>query len=273
MGQFYTEIPTFLIPWIKEQKMFWVATAPLSETGHVNVSPKGFNGTFHIVDQTRVWYEDMSGSGAETVAHLRENERITIMFNAFEGPPRIVRLFGKGTVHEFDTPEYNALIPLNQRQPGSRSAIVVDIHKVGSSCGYSIPFYEFKANRMKLHIMAARKESEDIKAESCTICADGPPLPEKGLKSYWKLNNANSIDGLPAMRDAFKSTTMFNQEIVQRDWGTDDERFATEVKAKPAKLAFIDARLLAGFVIGILVSGLFASLVGGVGLKTKVWWM
>lgn len=116
MGQFYTEIPSFLIPWIKQQKMFWVATAPLSETGHVNVSPKGFNGTFHIVDQNKVWYEDMSGSGmttfscanlyirahligslgAETVAHLRENKRITVMFNAFEGPPRIVRLFGTG---------------------------------------------------------------------------------------------------------------------------------------------------------------------------------
>lgn len=119
--------------------------------------------------------------------------------------------------------------------------------------------------------MAARKESEDIKAEACTTCADGPPLPEKGLKWYWKNQNASSIDGLPAFRNAFKSTTMFDEETVQRDWGTDDERLATEVKAKPAKLAFIDAKLLVGFVMGILVSGLLASLVGEVGLKTKVW--
>lgn len=122
MGQFYEEIPTFLVSWIHEQKMFWVATAPLSETAHVNVSPKGFEGTFHIASPTKVWYEDMSGSGTytpllflfrrtsstdyrirragvETIAHLRENGRITILFTAFEGPPRIARLFGTGMAH------------------------------------------------------------------------------------------------------------------------------------------------------------------------------
>ena len=124
---------------------------------------------------------------------------------------------------------------------------------------------------MTLHIMAARKESEDVKAEACTACPDGPPLPEKGLKWYWKNHNTSSIDGLPAFRDAFKSTTIFDEEIVQRDWGTDDERLATEIKVKPAKLAFIDAKLLVGFAMGILVSGLFARLAGEVGLKTKVW--
>jgi len=116
MVQFYDEIPAFIIPWIQQQKMFWVATAPLSQSGHVNLSPKGFGGTFHIMDQKSVWYEDMSGSGEfiqalavlfcpsnvdilqgiETVSHVRENGRLTIMFCAFEGPPRIVRLFGTG---------------------------------------------------------------------------------------------------------------------------------------------------------------------------------
>ena len=116
MGREYDGIDESRREWIAAQSMFFVGTAPLAGDGHVNVSPKGFNGTFHIVDQNKVWYEDMSGSGmttfscanlyirahligslgAETVAHLRENKRITVMFNAFEGPPRIVRLFGTG---------------------------------------------------------------------------------------------------------------------------------------------------------------------------------
>jgi len=110
MGAFYDEIPSFLVPWINAQKIFWVATAPLSEDGHVNVSPKGFENTMHVVlkevdtdgekkaTSNAVWYEDLTGSGVETISHLRENGRITIMFTAFEGPPRIVRLFGTGTV-------------------------------------------------------------------------------------------------------------------------------------------------------------------------------
>ena len=120
MGQYYDHIPGFLIPWINAQKIFWVATAPLSESGHVNVSPKGFERTMNVVldesedgqqleagpdgddDRLRkatsshVWYEDLTGSGVETISHLRENGRITVLFTAFEGPPRIMRLFGTG---------------------------------------------------------------------------------------------------------------------------------------------------------------------------------
>ncbi|KAF8965391.1 hypothetical protein BDZ97DRAFT_780378 [Flammula alnicola] len=294
MGKFYTEIPSFLFPWIQQQKMFWVATAPLSSDGHVNVSPKGFEGTFNIVNEKKVWYEDMSGSGVETISHVRENGRMTIMFCAFEGPPRIVRLFGTGTVHEFDTPEYNALIPLEKRQPGSRSIIMLDIHKVGSSCGYSIPFYTFKAHRMKLHNMAANKEREDIKAETCspsnvsstdtdtsaTSSAGGPanaltepPLPEKGLKHYWKANNVKSIDGLPGLQSAFTSTKTFDENVARRDWGKDDERFATDVKQRrvPGIARWVDMKLLVGFVLGMLVSGLWVNLVGSMGLKVRAW--
>lgn len=124
MGKFFDEIPQFLIEWIVKQKMFWVASAPLSSTGFVNVSPKGVEGSFHLVSPTQVWFEDLTGSGTfricsflppqvvqlpqiltpyvwsgvETIAHLRENGRITVLFSAFEGPPRIVRIFGKGTL-------------------------------------------------------------------------------------------------------------------------------------------------------------------------------
>ena len=113
MGQFLEELPQYLIEWILKQRMFWVASAPLSPDGHVNLSPKAIEGTFHVANPRRVWYEDLSGSGihffgqccsfangtpqgAETVSHIRENGRVTILFHAFEGPARIVRLYGKG---------------------------------------------------------------------------------------------------------------------------------------------------------------------------------
>ena len=136
MGKFYDTIPQELTPWILKQEIFWVATAPLSPEAHVNVSPKGVRDSFHVLSPTRVWYQDLSGSGVETISHLRENGRITLMFSAFDGPPRIVRLFGVGSVHEFGTPEYEELIPPENRRPGSRAAIVIDVHKVGSVSGF-----------------------------------------------------------------------------------------------------------------------------------------
>ena len=101
MGQFYDTIPPELVPWLLRQELFWVATAALSASAHVNVSPKGVRDSFHVAAPARVWYQDLSGSGAETVAHLRENGRVTLMFSAFEGPPRIVRLFGTGASPSF----------------------------------------------------------------------------------------------------------------------------------------------------------------------------
>jgi len=201
MGQFYGEIPEFLRTWILQQKIFWVATAPLSGEGHVNLSPKAGLGTFHVVDKNTVWYEDVTGSGAETISHIRENGRITILFNAFEGPPRIGRLFGKGTVYEFDTPEYNAFIPPDKRRTGSRAVIVIAVHKVGTSCGFGIPFFDYRAERPKLDEVALMHEVIDNKAI--------PEIPENGLKSYWKANNTKSIDGLPGLQTAHHSTIRF----------------------------------------------------------------
>ena len=96
MVKFYDHIPPDLIKWLLKQEMFCVATAPLSPDGHVNLSPKGLKGSFHIISPNRVWYQDITGSGVETISHLRENGRITLMFNAFEGAPRICRLWGIG---------------------------------------------------------------------------------------------------------------------------------------------------------------------------------
>ncbi|KAJ7265793.1 hypothetical protein C8J57DRAFT_1718344 [Mycena rebaudengoi] len=100
----------------------------------------------------------------ETVSHLRENGRVTVLFNAFEGPLRTVRLYGRGTVYEFGSPECNSFIPLESRRPGTRSVIVVDVYKVGSSCGYAVPFFDFKSHRTRLLAWAAKKEEKDIAA-------------------------------------------------------------------------------------------------------------
>ncbi|KAH7882436.1 hypothetical protein F5I97DRAFT_366362 [Phlebopus sp. FC_14] len=185
MGKFYDEIPESLLDWIKKQQMFWVATAPLSPHGHINLSPKGTADCFHVVNSKRVYYEDLTGSGVETISHVRENGRITIMFSAFEGPPRILRLFGVGTVHEYGTPEYESLIPPQTRKPGSRAAIVVDVYQVGTSCGYAVPL------RLSSQTKAMCND-EDAKVS---------PRP-KTLGAYWALKNSNSLDGLPALLTA-----------------------------------------------------------------------
>ncbi|KAI0668735.1 hypothetical protein C8Q78DRAFT_243201 [Trametes maxima] len=194
MGKFYESIPPELTPWLLKQEVFWVATAPLSPEAHVNVSPKGVRDSFHVLSPTRVWYQDLTGSGVETISHLRENGRITLMFSAFEGPPRIVRLFGTGTVREYGTPEYDELIPPEHRRPGSRAAIVIDVHK---SCGYAVPYYEFKGHRQILLDFFDKREHADQ--------ADANGRSEKGMRAYWEAKNENSIDGLPGLAHASKA--------------------------------------------------------------------
>lgn len=161
MGAFYETIPPAQIEWIKAQKMFWVATAPLSGNGHVNVSPKG-GPYFGVIDERTFWYHDLSGSGIETISHLHEpgNGRVTIMFNGFEGPPKIIRLWGKGRVLENGTQDFEDFVKEHQVEiiPGTRSIIIVNIHQVGSSCGYSVPFYDFKKHRPVLNDHFAKKQ-------------------------------------------------------------------------------------------------------------------
>lgn len=161
MGVFYETIPPSQLEWIKKQRMFWVSTAPLSGSGHVNVSPKG-GPYFGVLDKSTFWYMDLTGSGNETIAHLHEpgNGRITIMFNAFEGAPKILRLWGKGRVLENGTGDFEDFVKKQEVQtlPGTRSIIIVDIHQVGSSCGFSVPFYDFKEHRQVLNDHFAKKQ-------------------------------------------------------------------------------------------------------------------
>lgn len=162
---------------IRRQHLFFVGSAPLSDEGNVNISPKGYD-SFRIISDKRVAYLDMTGSGNETSAHIHENGRVTVMFCAFEGPPNILRLYGTGAVVLPDSSEWESLYPLFTPLPGARQIIVIDIHKVQTSCGYAIPF------------MAYEKERDTLQRWSVQ-------QGEDGLKQYVQEKNSASIDGLP----------------------------------------------------------------------------
>ncbi len=185
MGKTYDAIPDDLAAFAVAQPIFFVATAPLSGEGHVNVSPKGLD-TFRVLSPTRVAYLDLTGSGNETSAHLLENGRITIMFCAFVDPPRILRLQGRGRVVLPHDPEAPPLLELFGPRVGTRQIVVVDVTRVSTSCGYGVPRMELVGPRDKLDRWAEAKG-------------------EEGLAEYRRRKNLESIDGLPthlAKRDA-----------------------------------------------------------------------
>ncbi|KAI1275384.1 pyridoxamine phosphate oxidase family protein [Xylaria sp. FL0933] len=208
MGKFYEEIPENVMDWIVKQKVFWVSTAPLSRHGHVNVSPKGGD-CFGVPDRRTFWYMDMTGSGNETISHLLEpgNGRITILFNAFEGPPRILRLWGKGKVLEYGSPEFNEIVERENiiTLPGTRSVIVVDIHQVGTSCGYQVPFFSFVDYRRVLEEHFRKKVERYERGNE-----------KESMDRYWALKNAWSMDGLPGMRRGLKAGKEFSIEPIQK---------------------------------------------------------
>ncbi|KAF2433956.1 hypothetical protein EJ08DRAFT_693988 [Tothia fuscella] len=208
MAIFHESIPKAQIEWILAQKVFWVATAPLSKDGNVNVSPKG-GPYFGIPDERTFWYMDLSGSGIETISHLHEkgNGRITIMFSAFEGPPKIFRLWGKGRVIENGTKEFQDFITKHSITtiPGSRSIIVVDVHQAGSSCGFSVPFYEFKEHRTVLNDFFSNREKRFKEGKK-----------EESIDRYWAYKNAWSMDGLPGLERALVTGKVEHVEPIKK---------------------------------------------------------
>jgi hypothetical protein len=173
MGKVYERIDDRLREWILAQPVVFVATAPLSGDGHVNVSPKG--GGVAVVDGSTVAYVDLTGSGVETIAHLRENGRITLMWCAFSGPPKIVRVHGRGSVLPLDDPAVSGWFP--SMPLGARAVIVVRAERISDSCGYGVPLMDFVGERDTLARWASNK---------------GPA----GLDAYHAERNATSIDGL-----------------------------------------------------------------------------
>jgi hypothetical protein len=165
MARVYDGIDDRLAEWLAEQPVFFVATAPLSPDGHINISPKGVQ-RLHVVDERTVCYLDRTGSGVETIAHLRENGRIVIMCCSFEGPPRIVRLHGKGCVVEPNDARFDELAGSMSDPPplGTRAVIVVHVTRVADSCGYGVPVMHYARDRENLDHSALRKGRDGIAA-------------------------------------------------------------------------------------------------------------
>jgi len=179
MGKLFTSIDDDLAGWIGRQKIFFVSTAPLSADGLINCSPKGLD-SFRIFGPTDVGYLDLTGSGIETVAHLRENGRIVLMFCAFDGPPRIVRLHGTGRAILPGDAEFNSLKAEFPNMAGARSIIRIAVARIADSCGYGVPRFDFVEDRDTLVRWAETK---------------GPA----GVVEYQRKKNAASLDGLPGL--------------------------------------------------------------------------
>ncbi len=182
MGKVYDAIDDKLKAFIEAQKMFFVATAPLSGEGHVNLSPKGYD-AFKILGPNEVAYLDLGGSGIETQAHVQENGRITIMFCAFEGAANIVRLYGKAQAVQFDDPRFPDLLEKFPNYEKARAIFVVKVSRVSDSCGWGVPFYEFKGDRDQLQRYA-----------------DNPDRNADFWAEKFRTKNAVSIDGLEGIK-------------------------------------------------------------------------
>jgi hypothetical protein len=190
MGKTFSELDEALCGWIGRQPLFFVATAPNDPDGHINLSPKGGKGTFRVLGPRTVAYLDLLGSGIETAAHLRENGRIVVTFCAFEGPPRIVRLHGRGRVVQQHEPAFAGLVA--RFQPSAdiltvlRSVIMIDVTRIGDSCGYMVPRMDYVEERQQLFRWADKLgDNKD---------------------AYIRTNNASSIDALPGLSVAAPAT-------------------------------------------------------------------
>lgn len=180
MGSIFAELDAALRDFIADQRIFFVASAPLSPHGHLNLSPKGLD-TFRVLGPRQVAYLDLTGSGVETVAHVRENGRLVLMFCAFNGRPRIVRLHGRGRAIEPEDENWNEYGQHFPMYPGARSVVVLDVERISDSCGYGVPLFEYAGERPQMADWADRK---------------GP----EGIAMYKATKNRQSIDGLPGLR-------------------------------------------------------------------------
>ncbi|MEG3617016.1 pyridoxamine 5'-phosphate oxidase family protein [Magnetovibrio sp. PR-2] len=176
MAKFFDNISDAQKAFIEDQHMFFVASAPLSQDGHVNVSPKGMD-SFRVLGPNQVAYLDITGSANETSAHLQENGRITFMFCAFDGPPKILRLFGTGRVITANDEQWDEFSNLFPPLSGTRQIMVVDVHKTQESCGMGVPKFDFVEDRDAL-VKHWDKNGDDF------------------VRDYWGRKNSESQDGL-----------------------------------------------------------------------------
>lgn len=181
MGKALAHIDESLAKTLLEQHVFFVATAPLDADAHLNLSPKGLD-SFRVLGPQRVAYLDLVGSGVETIAHLKENGRIVLMFCAFQGAPTVIRLHGRGRVVEPSAAEFDELIGKFPAYDSTRAIIVIEVTRVSTSCGFGVPLLKYEGDRSQLAAWAAKK---------------GPD----GLKQYKQEKNRRSIDGLAGLAE------------------------------------------------------------------------
>lgn len=179
MGKVFDAIDPKLAEWMEAQPLWFVSTAPLAADGHVNVSPRGHD-TFSVLGPTRVGWVDYTGSGVETIAHLRENGRVCVMFTAFDGRPRIVRLHGTGTVILPGEAGFDEVVSRHPDNPSTRAVIAVDVTRISDACGWGVPVMDVREERDLIRVNAEKK---------------GPD----GMADYRARKNAVSIDGLPGL--------------------------------------------------------------------------
>ena len=179
MGKLFDSIDDKLKAWIEAQPMWFVATAPLGADGHVNVSPRGHD-SFSVLDDHRVGWVDYTGSGVETIAHLRENGRVCLMFASFDSRPRIVRLHGRGSVSLPGDAAFDEVVALHPDHPSTRAVITVEVTRISDSCGWGVPIMEMTGERDLLRLQAEKKGTE-------------------GMSEYRIEKNTRSIDDLPGL--------------------------------------------------------------------------
>jgi hypothetical protein len=214
VGKVHQEIDEKLARWVGEQRLFFVATAPLSGDGHVNCSPKGGD-TLRILGPRQLAWLDGAGSGIETVAHLRENGRIVVMLCAFEGSPRIVRFHGRGEIVDPTDARFPALLAAFPPYPSTRSVILVDVTRISDSCGYGVPFYEY---------LGERDDSASYVAKAT----------DRTIRNYLVKNNQRSIDGLPGLERAALSRTVINRREGTHTASRAPDRATPRAPKKPS---------------------------------------
>lgn len=180
MGKLFEVIDEKLQRWMEDQPMWFIATAPLAATGRVNVSPRGGD-SFSVLGPHRVAWVDFTGSGVETIAHLRENGRICVMFSSFDSRPRIVRLHGQGEVHLPGSSTFDEVVALHPLNPSTRAVITVEVQRVSDSCGWGVPVMDVITDERELIRRQAEKKGAD------------------GMASYRAEKNTSSIDNLPGL--------------------------------------------------------------------------
>lgn len=195
MGQTLEIIDSKLRAWLERAPLYFVATAPLAPDGHINCSPKGRD-SLRVLGPLEIAYLDLPGSGVETIAHLRENGRIVLMVCAFEGPPRICRLHGRGTVIAPNHGEFASLVTRFPPQPAVRSVVRIAVERIAESCGYGVPLME---------VRALRTETEQFVSKSST----------DGLRRYVREKNATSIDQLPGVTAAEADSVLVDQALAR----------------------------------------------------------